>query len=220
MRLEQGAGSIRRGAKTGHARAFSALKSRFFQQQNLVPHGDRSADSLRPRVRASRERCRQVLFQHDVGKLQGPARLQNSIDLLERGLFGGGEVDDAVGYDHIEGAVRIGNVFRVDRFDLDIRGPRLREVLPGEGRHFIGQIDPAYPASSADKPARDIYIETGPAADIQHSRPAMDLPEREGVPDAAEGIKEPLRRALDKGTVVPKELRAFFAGRIFEFARR
>ncbi len=191
-------------------------KASCFHQRYLIPHGDRSADSLRPRFGTSSQGPRQLLLEHDIGKLKNTTGLQNAEDLLEGDRLGLRQVDDAVRNDDIERRIRVGNCVSVRPLNLGICDLCERKVLPGAYNHLLGQIDPAYDALLADDVRCDIHIEPGAAAEVQDPRATPDRSERERVSHAAKGFEDPGRGAVNEIAVIAQTLGPLFPDRIFE----
>jgi hypothetical protein len=67
------------GAETGHSPELDLRESRILHQNDLIPDRDGAAYSLRPCLGASRQFCRQFVFEHNVGELDPSTGLEHPV---------------------------------------------------------------------------------------------------------------------------------------------
>jgi DNA invertase Pin-like site-specific DNA recombinase len=94
--------------------------------------------------------CGQVVFGEDVGDAEPAAGPEHAETLGENGGLVAGQVDHAVGDDHVDRLIR-----KRDRFDMALEefgvgGPGLGGIVPGEVQHLIGHVQAVGLSGGAD----------------------------------------------------------------------
>ena len=106
-----------------------------------------------------------------------------------------GQVDDAIGDDHIDRVVGQGDVFDFAFQKLHILDAGLALVLAGERQHFIGHIEAVGFAGRADAPRREQHVDAAAGAEIEHRFARIELRQRRGIAAAERSEYAPLPAA-------------------------
>jgi len=187
-------------------------------QEELIPTGDRTAYSLRPRLDVSGKLRRQHLFQDYIGKLKPAARVQDPMDFGKELRFVRGEVDDPVGENHIESIVGKRKRLRghMDYFDVVDRD--CGKVCLCSGDHLGSEVNAINPARFSCQAGGDNEVESCATANIQHDTALLDRRHGKGIAHSAKRIQQGIRRIIKKLRCIPQFLRAFPADRVFEIS--
>ena len=86
---------------------------------------------------------------HDVADGESSPWPQDAGGLEEDPALVRGEVDHAVGDDHVDRRVVQGNVLDLAFEELDILGVRLGRVVAGQGEHLVGHVEAVGPSAGA-----------------------------------------------------------------------
>ena len=105
---------------------------------------------------------------HDIGNGKTAAGLQHAKRLAQDAVLVGGEVDDAVGDDDVDGVVRKRDILDLAFEELDVVSGHLALIFPRERQHLIRHVEPVGLACRAHPASRkkDIDSTTGP--EIEH----------------------------------------------------
>jgi len=95
----------------------------------------------------------EVVFGNDVGYAEAAAGFEDAEGLSEHGGLVGGQVDDAVGDDHVDTAVGQRDGFDLAFEELHIGHPSLGSVAAGQVEHLAGHVQFVRLAVGADPAA-------------------------------------------------------------------
>lgn len=104
-------------------------------------------------------RCILVILGQDVGDAQAASGSQDAEALGEHGALIAGQVDHAVGDDHVDGAVRQRDRLDVAVQELDVGCSGADGVGAGEAEHFLGHVQAVCLAGRADPAGRQEHVD-------------------------------------------------------------
>ena len=138
----------------------------------------RTREALPSQDRVIVEALRHAPVAEDVGKVQLAAGLEHAEDFPEQLLFERGQVDDAVGHDHVDALVgNRAHVLDVALDELDVallepeRGNLRRLVAPSELELARRHVDADDVPVGADELCGDVHIAPRPAPEVEYRAP-------------------------------------------------
>ena len=107
----------------------------------------------------------------------------------------GGEIDDAIGDDDVDGIVGKGNVLDFAFQEFDVFDAGLLLILVRQSQHFVGHIETVGFAGWADAPGGEQHINAAAGAQIEHDFAGIEFRQR-GWIAAAERSQQGFRGNL------------------------
>ncbi len=132
----------------------------------------------------------------DVRYLNAAPGTKHTVDLFHHGHLVRAEVDDAVADHDIDGLVVHGQVLGQAFPDFDVREPGFAGAGGGLSAHRFGHIDGDHAPTAPDLTGGDKAIESGAAADVEHSLALLQVAQRERIPGAGERLNGALRKRV------------------------
>ena len=117
------------------------LESGGFELALVVGDADGAGDAANVGHDVVGEFGREGFLEGDIGDGEAAAGLEDADDLLKDGGLVGGEIDDAVGDDAIDGGGGEGNFIDGGKEELDVFDVGLASVFVGAVDHGLGHVD-------------------------------------------------------------------------------
>ena len=168
----------------------------------VVVLGERARDAARPQLHAPADGGRHLAPHHDVGNREAPAGPQHAEGLAQHAVLVAGEVDHAVGDDHVHARAGQRDVLDLAAQELDVREPALRLVLLGEGQHLVGHVEPVGLAGGAHALRREQHVDAAAGAEVEHGLAGLQLRERRRIAAAERGGERRAGHVAGLGRVV------------------
>ncbi len=123
----------------------------------------------------------------DVGDGEAAAGAEDAEGFGEDAVLVGGEVDDAVGDDDVDGVVREGDVLDLSLEELDVGEAGLELVLAGEGEHLVGHVEAVGKTGSPDAAGGEEDVDASAGAEVEDDLAGEEIGEGGGVAAAEAG---------------------------------
>ena len=130
--------------------------------------GERSGDAAGPLTHVGARRLVHVGVCDYVRHRDAPAGSQHACHLAQDLGLVGGQVDHAVGDDHVHRGVRQRDVLDVALAERDVVHTRLGGVGPGELEHLLSHVQADRPAARSDAARADEHVGARPRSKIEH----------------------------------------------------
>ena len=105
---------------------------------------------------------------HHVGDGEAAAGPQHAEGLAQDAVLVGGEIDDAVGDDDVDGVVGQRNVLDLALEELDVGGAGLALVFARQGEHVVGHVEAVGLARGPDAARGEQHIDAAAGAEVEH----------------------------------------------------
>ena len=129
---------------------------------------------------------RDLPARHDVGDGETAAGLQNAKGFAQNLVFIGGQIDDAVRDDHVDGVVGQWDALDLAFQEFDIRDTRLALVFVGEREHFVSHVEAVGFARGADASRREQHIDAAAGTEVEHDFAGIQFASAVGLPQPSE----------------------------------
>ena len=106
---------------------------------------------------------------------------QQPVCFGEHGGLVGGQVDHAVGDDHVDGGVRQRDGLDGALDEFNVARARLRGVRPGQRQHLVGHVDPVRLACCADPAGGQQHVDAAAGAEVEHGLALVQVGDDERV---------------------------------------
>src|SRR4029077_1407297 len=103
-----------------------------------------------------------------VGTREATSGFEHAKGLAQNPVFVHGEIDDAVGDDHVHRIVGQRNMFNLAFQELNVLQSRFANVFVGQGKHFISQVEPVRFARGPDTLRAEQDVDAATRAKIEH----------------------------------------------------
>src|ERR1039457_6458224 len=110
----------------------------------------------------------QVVFGEDVGDAEPAAGPEHAEAFGEDGGFVPGQVDHAVGDDHVDRLAGQRDRFDVSFDELDVGGVGLGGVVPGEVQHFLGHVQAVGLPGGADPAGGQQHVDAAAGTQVEY----------------------------------------------------
>ena len=135
----------------------------------------------------------------NVADAQSAAGAQNPERLGEDACLIGGQVDDAVGDDHVDLLVGQRDVLDMAVQEAGVGDSRLRCASTGEGEHVGAGVQAVGGADGADSAGGEQDVQAAAGTEIQDSLARLEDGHRQGITAAQTGAQRRLRDAVGVG---------------------
>ncbi len=140
-----------------------------------------------------------------VGDGESTTRTKHAESFAEDPGLVTGQVDHAIGDDHVDRRVRKRDPLDLSSEELDVLDPGLALVSPGQFEHLVGHVQPKSLAARADPPSREQDVYAPARAEVENGLSRLELGYRGRVSTAE---RSHLRRLGQlRSVVVPVEAR-------------
>ena len=116
-----------------------------------------------------------------------PPGSQHAEGFAQHAVLVGGEIDDAVGDDDVDGVVGQRDVLDFALQELDVVDAGLALVFAGKREHVVGHVEAVGFAGRADAPGGEQHVDAAAGAEIEHGLAGLEFDERGGVAAAERG---------------------------------
>ena len=123
----------------------------------------------------------------DIADGEAAAGFEDAEGFAEDAVFVGGEVDDAVGNDDVDGVIGEGDVFDFALEEFDVLDAGFLLIVAGEGEHVVGHVETVGLAGGADAAGGEKDVDTAAGAEIENGFAGLELGEGGGVATAEGG---------------------------------
>ena len=123
----------------------------------------------------------------DVGDGEAAAGAEHAKGFAQDAILVGGEIDDAVGDDDVDGVVGQGNVFDLALEELDVGDAGLALVFAREGEHVVGHVEAVGFAGGADALCGEQHVDAAAGAEIEYGLAGPQFDERGWIAAAERG---------------------------------
>ena len=106
---------------------------------------------------------------------------QQPVCFGEHGGLVGGQVDHAVGDDHVDGGVRQRDGLDGALDEFHVARARLRGVRPGEVEHLVGHVDPVRLPRRTDPAGGQQHVDATAGAEVEHRLALVQVGDDERV---------------------------------------
>src|SRR6185437_1404024 len=127
-----------------------------------LPLLERPSDAANPELHVTADLLRYLTSYDHVRDGEPTAGLEHPVGLPQNLALVPREIDDAVGDDDVHRVVGEWNGLDLSLEKLDVGRSRLPSVLPRQGEHLVGHVEPIGLAGRADTLGREQHID--PAA--------------------------------------------------------
>ena len=182
----------------------------------MISHGDRSANSLGPVIRAALPIIALLTGEADVGELHNAAGFEHPVDLSEQLEFKRRQVDDAIGNHVIETLIPKRHLLGGDVVHLDSLISKTFQDTPRLDEHFLGQINAAHPPLAPHNQPGNEQVEAGTAAQIEDRAAFRYWGDGEWIADTTERIERIIGQRVEQSLVVSQRNSTLSAGVIAE----
>ena len=159
----------------------------------------RAGDAADPRLHVGAQIGRQLALGDDVGDGEAAARLQHPVGLAQHLPLVAGQIDDAVGDDHVDLSSGRGMSSMCPLRNCTFSAPAVGLVLLGQGQHLVGHVQAIGEAGRADASGREQHVDAAATAQVEHGFAWFELGQRGRIATAERGLHGLLR---DGGDVV------------------
>ena len=132
----------------------------------------------------------------DVGDGEAPARLEHACGLAQDLGLVGGEVDDAVRQDDVDGVRGERDGFDVALEPVDVGDAGLGLVGAGEVEHLVGHVEAVGGAGGADAAGGEQDVDAAARAEVEHDLAGGEVGHRGRVAAAERGEHRGLRELV------------------------
>ena len=140
--------------------------------------GQRAGDAAGPLLHVASRRLVHVRVGDDVADGEAAAGPQHPRRLAEDLRLVAGEVDHAVGDDHVDRVVGQRDVLDRALDELDVLDPGLALVVPRELEHLVGHVEAVGLAGRADAPGREQDVDPAAGAEVEDGLALVEVGDR------------------------------------------
>src|ERR1043166_2985215 len=101
---------------------------------------ERASDAADPQLHTFADLGGNIATHNHIGNGEAAARPQNAKSFLDHSVFASGEIDHAVGNNHVHGIVGKRNVFDSALQKFHVRQPGLLLILPRQHQHLVSHV--------------------------------------------------------------------------------
>src|SRR5256885_285296 len=146
-----------------------------------VAFGERAGDAAGPLPHVAARGFVHLRIGDHVGHRESAARPEDAKALTEDARLVAGEVDDAVGDDHVNRLVRQWDLLDGSLHELDVLQPRTHPVVARELEHLVSHVETVRLAARTDPPGGQQNVDPSSRAEIEHRFAFVELGDGRGV---------------------------------------
>src|SRR5271157_5508486 len=178
------------------------LESGVRQLRGVLRVLQRARDAANPQQPAVAHLPRHVAMYHDVRHSEAAAWFQHAKGLAQHAVLVGGEIDDAVGNNHVHRVVRQRNGLDLTFEELDVVHPGFALVFARQGQHLVGHVQAVSPARRAYAPRRKQHVNAAAGPEIKHRLARVELSQRRRIAASQRGLQRVLGNLAGLGRIV------------------
>src|SRR5262249_39737890 len=138
------------------------------QQVAILHFFERTGDTADPQLHVSAHIRGNFAAKHNVRHSEAPTRFQYTERLVKHARLVDGQIDDAVGNDHVNRAVGKGNTLDLSFEKLDILGAGAAFVLVRERKHLVGHVEAVHFAGWPYALRRQQHVDPTAGAEVEY----------------------------------------------------